>query len=110
MAQLPGHDRTATRVTVFIRVRAGRISSKTNLVATGVAGIVVVKATNNGPPVHGFTAAGQQIGEDDARDFRGFDAEFTTILGGSIGFGIPHVDMARAATHPKNNDGLVVWR
>ena len=61
MSQLPGNDGTATRVDVVVRRRSGRIAGEANLIAAGMAGVVVVQTANDGPPVHDAAGQGQEI-------------------------------------------------
>ena len=104
VAKLLRHDGAAARVDVLIRVRAGRIAGEADLIARGMAGIIVVEAAEDRPLIHDLAAHRQQVREKDAGDVGGKRAKLAAILGRGVGLRIPHIDVAGAAAHPEDND------
>ena len=49
---MPGDDRAAAGIDVLVRIGAGWIAGEANLIAGGVAGVVVVQAADDRPLVH----------------------------------------------------------
>jgi hypothetical protein len=49
----------------------------------------------------------QQVAKLDAGDAAGDGAELAAVIGRGVGLGVPHVDVARSAAHPEDDDRFV---
>ncbi len=104
MAELPGDDRAAAGMDVLVRVGAGGIAGEANLIAGGVAGVVVVEAADDGPLLHDPAGHRQQVAQEDAGHLARRNAELAAILDRGVWLGVPHVDVAGTAAHPQDDD------
>ncbi len=105
-----GDDGADGGVLVALGIDAGGGESVAGL--EGLVGLVIAAGGIDGAEDRELVEHGrllrQVLADDHAGDLRLDDAEGAAVLDGSVGLGVPGVDLTGAAGHPEEDDGLVV--